>query len=176
MTPLVGWKYVRAGGAPTQLVTFLSALAFIVLGLALFAWARESLNKTALNRRVARTLMVYLTAQMVLSVGTWLAGVPPERSFVLVIFAWSLTEAMMAVWIEPWLALPAATCAATFLLGSVRPAFAYPLASVDNALLTYVLVRVWYPKQDLERIRARRRELQQRARRWMTESREKDPQ
>jgi serine/threonine-protein kinase len=176
VTPLVGWRSGRGGRPPTQLVTFALALGFLVLGLALFAWARDSLTKTALNRRVARTLTVYLTAQMVLSVGTWLAGVPAERSFVLIIFAWSLTEAMMAVWIEPWLALPAATCAATFLIGSVRPAWVYPFASLDNALLTYVLVRVWYPKQDLERIRARRRELQQRARKWLTEPPEKDPQ
>jgi hypothetical protein len=49
------------------------------------------------------------------------------------------------------------------------------MASFDNALLTYVLVRVWYPKQDFERIRARRQELRQRARRWLTESPEKSP-
>jgi len=173
VTPLVGWwRHVRGGGAPTQLVTFVLALGFLFLGFALFAWAKDSLTKTALNRRVARTLMVYLTAQMVLSVGTWLAGIPPERSFVLVIFTWSLTEAMMAVWIEPWLALPAATCAATFILGSSRPGWVYPLASLDNALLTYVLVRVWFPKKDFERIRARRQELRQRARRWLVEGRD----
>ncbi len=171
VSPLVGWAYVGRGGAATQLAVFIAAVAFLALGFGLFRWAKESLTKTALNRRIARTLTVYLLSQMLLAVGAWLAGMSPEQTNVMLVFTWALTEAMMAVWIEPWLALSAAACAATFLIGTVRPSWVYPLASFDNALFTYVLLRVWYPKQDMERIRARRRDIRQRARRWLTEGR-----
>jgi hypothetical protein len=41
--------------------------------------------------------------------------------------------------------------------------------SLDNLILTIVLVRVWFPKQDIARIKERRAELRQRARRWLIE-------
>jgi hypothetical protein len=170
--PLVAWWDERRGGGHTQAAMFVAPVAFLLIGFAIFAWARESLSKTALNRRIARTLMLYLVAQIVLTLGTYLAGLPLPQSRLVLVFTWALTEGMMAIWVEPWLAAPALACAATFLMSSVRPAWIYPLSSFDNALFTYVLLRVWFPKQDFERIRARRQELRQRARRWLVEGRE----
>jgi hypothetical protein len=41
--------------------------------------------------------------------------------------------------------------------------------SFDNLVLTIVLVRVWFPKQDLAKIRERREEIRKKARQWLYE-------
>jgi hypothetical protein len=43
--------------------------------------------------------------------------------------------------------------------------------SFDNAVLTYMLVRIWLPRQDVEKIKTRRQEIRQRARRMFLDAR-----
>ncbi len=75
---------------------------------------------------------------------------------------------MLAVWAERWFALPAAVCGISFLIASVHPSLVYPLMSFGNLVLTIVLVRVWIPRQDVERILAERAAFRKRARQWLT--------
>jgi hypothetical protein len=82
-------------------------------------------------------------------------------------FSWGLMYMLLAVWTERWFALPAATCGLTFLVASGFPSLMYPLMSLDNLVLTVVVVRVWFPRQDVARIQERRRELRDRAGRWL---------
>ena len=49
------------------------------------------------------------------------------------------------------------------------PSWTYPLMALDNFVLTVIVLRFWFPKQDIERIKERRAELRQRARRWLIE-------
>jgi hypothetical protein len=43
----------------------------------------------------------------------------------------------------------------------------YPLMSLDNLVLTVVVVKVWFPRQDIARIKERRRQFRARAGRWL---------
>jgi hypothetical protein len=168
VAPLGGWAYASHAGKVSYFdTTVLPAVVFVLLGLVAFTWARETLTKTALNRRLSQTFALYFAAQCILSGGGWLAGLAPLHIHLVMMFAWGLMYTLLAVWTERWFALPAATCALTFLVASGFPSLIYALMSLDNFVLTVVVVKVWFPRQDLARIKERRRELRARAGRWL---------
>ena len=167
--PLVGWLMQLQGRPASHLPTIGFSAGFLLGGIVLYRWARESLSKTMLNRRVSATLAVHLVAQMVLGAGELAMGITPQQGLINLMFAWGLTQALLAVWVERWFAAPAIVCALSFVTASFVPSLSYPLMSLDNLILTIVLVRVWFPKQDVARIMERRAELRQRARRWLVE-------
>jgi serine/threonine-protein kinase len=168
VSPLGGWAYAMHAGRVSYFdVTVLPALVFTVLGLGAYIWARETLTKTALNRRLSQTFALYFAAQCILSAGGWFAGFSPTHIHMVLLFAWGLMYTLLAVWTERWFALPAATCALTFLVASAFPSLVYGLMSLDNLVLTIVVVKVWFPRQDVERIQERRRELRARALQWL---------
>ncbi|HEY1696489.1 MAG TPA: serine/threonine-protein kinase [Polyangiaceae bacterium] len=168
VTPMAGWVYARRVGRVSYVdSTLIPTALFLVLGLLAYAWARETLTRTALNRRLAQTFGLYFVAQLFLGVGGWLMGISPVHMHVLFVFAWCLTYTLLGVWAERWFALPALLCGATFLVTSAQPHLVYPLMSLDNLVVTIVLLRVWFPRQDVARIQERRRELRARAGRWL---------
>jgi len=166
-TPLVGWWHEMNGGTPSYRATMVLAFAFLALGGFFYVWAHETMTKTLLNRRLGQTLGWHLVAQVVLAAGAWRAGVSAEHDQLLHVFAWCLTETLLAVWVERWFAVPAAAAAIVFLAAAGRPRLLYPLMSLDNLVFTAVLIRIWFPRADAERMRERRRALRRRARRWL---------
>jgi serine/threonine-protein kinase len=170
---LLGWLYVRSGrDVPYFATTVLPAVVFLVLGCLAFLWARQTLERTQFNRRISATLGLYLLAQMVLGGGGWLAGISWQTMHLFFLFAWMLTYTLLAVWGARWFALPAAVCALSFLVGAGFPQLVFPLMSLCNLVLTIVLVRMWFPREDIETIRLRRAELRRRAERWLRPPRE----
>jgi hypothetical protein len=137
-----------------------------------YAWARETLSKTLLNRRVARTLAAYTILQSVLALGGWLAGFSWQHVHLLFIFCWGLTYTLLAIWVEVWFSALAIACALSFVVACAIPSVMYPLMAFDNLLVTFVVVKVWFPREDAAtaRFHERRRELGQRARRWLRPS------
>jgi eukaryotic-like serine/threonine-protein kinase len=172
-TTVFGWLYIRGGRAVSYLgSTVLPAAVFLALGIVAHAWARETLERTQLNRRFSATLGLYLMAQMVLGGGGWLSGVPLPTMHLFFLFAWMLTFTLLAVWGAAWFALPAAVCGLSFLVAAGFPSLVYPLMSLCNLVLTIVLVKMWLPREEIETIRRRRAELRRRAERWLRPSRE----
>jgi serine/threonine-protein kinase len=166
--PLVAWSLERrAFPLPYFASSALPAVVFLLLGLAAFAWARETLSRTALNRRVGQSFVVYMLAQIVLSVGGASAGISSFQIHLIFLFAWTLTYGLLAVWAERWFALPAIVCAAGYIVASVHPSLVHPLMSLGNLTLTIVILKVWFPREDLARIHARRMVLRGRARQWL---------
>jgi hypothetical protein len=92
---------------------------------------------------------------------------------VFLVFAWALTHTLLAVWAERWFALPAAVCFASFLVAAGFQGLVLPLMALDNLVFTIVIVRVWFPRQDIARIQEVRRDMERRARRWIGEARER---
>jgi serine/threonine-protein kinase len=167
LVPLAAWARIWMGAAPTHWAAIVLSLGFLALGTAAFIWARETLTKTLLNRRLARTLGLQLLLQVLLTSGAWLAGLTPRQSELFLVFSWSATYSLLAAWIEPWFAAPAVVCGLSFLISARFPSLLYPLMSLDNLIFTLVLVRVWFPRADLARILERRQELHRRARSWI---------
>jgi hypothetical protein len=167
VTPMLGTMYGENRHFSYFARSVFPAIFFLVLGLAAFMWARESMMRTALNRRLGQTFVVYMVAQAGLGAGACLSGVSQTQLHLFFLFAWSLTYGLLAVWAERWLALPAASCLVSFVVASAYPSLLYPLMSLGNLLLTIVMVKVWFPRQDVERIHAQRAALRGRAREWL---------
>jgi serine/threonine-protein kinase len=174
-TPLVAWIFQKTGGSIHHESLLGFSVMFLLLGLAFHRWARETLTKTLLNRQLSGTLGVYMILQLCLELGFLLAGWTVQQSLILHVFGWSLTLAILALWVEPWFAASAAVSMISFLLICASPSWLFPLMILDNLVLTVVLVRIWLPRQDLETVRARRRALQSRARGLLLDVFRRDP-
>jgi serine/threonine-protein kinase len=168
VSPLAGWAYATHARKVSYFdTTLLPAVVFLLLGLVAYTWARETLTKTLLNRRLSQTFALYFAGHCILGAGGWLAGFSPIHIHLVLMFSWGLMYTLLAVWTERWFALPAATCALTFLVASAFPSLMYVLMSLDNLVLTIVVVKVWFPRQDVARIMERRRLFRARAGRWL---------
>jgi serine/threonine-protein kinase len=175
LLPLVEWLHEQRGGATSHLLSVGSSLLLLVLGGGLFLWARETLTKTLVNRRLSSTLGLHLVAQMLLGTGAWLAGLSITQSETMLVFTWALTQILLAVWVERWFALTALVCALSFLGAARWPAALHPLMALDNLVFTLVLLLVWFPQSDIAKIQERRLELRRKALRWLGDDRRARP-
>jgi serine/threonine-protein kinase len=167
--PLVAWCAEWSGKLTlTHRMTVGWSAFFFALSLALVAWARETMTRTQFNRRVGLTLALYLGAQVMLAAGAWAAGLRPHTSIALVMFASSVTEGLLAVWVEPWFGVSAGAALASFLATTWWPGAALPLLSADSLILTLVVQLAWFPRQDLLKMRDQRVLLHRRARAWLS--------
>jgi hypothetical protein len=88
IAPMGGWVFARSVGKPSYLdTTVLPAVVFLVLGGVAYTWARETLTKTLLNRRLSQTFAFYFAAQCILGAGGWLAGISAVHIHLVFMFA-----------------------------------------------------------------------------------------
>jgi hypothetical protein len=164
----LGWCYfANARNVSYFLATISPSLFYLGVGLLSYAWARETLNKTLLNRRIARTVAAFLVLQATLGVGGWVIGLPWQVTHLLFLFLWAVVYALLAIWAEPWFGVLAVTATGSFLVACFFQRAVYGLMTFNNLVFTFVVVKVWYPGEDLAAIQARRRALRQRATRWL---------
>src|SRR5262249_15129838 len=91
--PMFGWCAIVSGhGRLTYPVIFGWSVFFLALAVASFVWARDTLTKTQLNRRLSMTVGLELSLQLVLAGGAYLAGMTPEQTLSLFFFAWCMCE------------------------------------------------------------------------------------
>ena len=130
--------------------TVLHGVMFGVVG-GLVVWARDSLSRTALNRRIAAFLVVIQGMLLVGDVGGWVLEVPAPTvaTFHLLMFATVCGIAVEVVGRPAWVL--AVAYAATFLACSLRPDLLLPLSAASNLLVAVVAYIWWAP--------ANRREL-----------------
>ncbi|MFO0760173.1 MAG: serine/threonine-protein kinase [Byssovorax sp.] len=171
LLPLGVWIFELGGGSLSYAAPIAFSTALLLIGTALFFWARETLTKTQLNRRLSSTLGLHLGGQVLLAVGSWLAGLTVHQSQTLLVFSWALTQMLLAVWVERWFVLTALVCSVTFLVAARFPAALYPLMAFDNLIFTTVLVKVWFPRGDIAKINQRTEEMRRRALRWLGDNR-----
>lgn len=155
-TPLAAWAGAVGDGTPTHAANIGSSVGLIVIGALLWVWARDSLSKTRLNRGLVGSVAAHFGAQLMLSVGAYWTGMPPAQGLLLLILLWALTLSLLAIWAERWFALCALLASASFFMGVAKPSWIYALMAIDNAVLTFVVVRRWLPRADLEAIQERR--------------------
>ncbi len=169
VVPVVGWIRVKSGHQPSHAVAMALSVAFLLATICLFFWARKTLSSTLLNRRIARSVGVQLCAQIVVTAGAWASGLSPHHGLLMLIVTWFMTITALAVWMDTRFGIPAIVCAASFLLAAVWPSALFPLMTFDNVVFTVVLVRVWFPIQELERLRDSQLARRQHARQWLIE-------
>jgi len=158
-TPLIGWFATTRLGAEPASMAAIFPMFILLLGMAAFVWARDTLMKTILNRNLAATFTLYMIAQSSLALGGHLAGLRPYHVHLLSMFCWGLTYGLLAIWADRSFALVAAACAVSFMVASVVPALLYPLMSLDNFVFTLTVLRMWLPSEDVVRLKEHRRRL-----------------
>jgi serine/threonine-protein kinase len=123
----------------------------VVVGLGI--WARESMTKTAINRRLFAALLFTFVAQAALGVGIWMAGASPELTHWLHLFLWSVMLANLAINLERALWPSALATTALFLATANQPSWLHLGMALVDALIVVNVVKVWAPKQWRDRAR-----------------------
>jgi eukaryotic-like serine/threonine-protein kinase len=163
-----GWLCFWKGWAATYFwAAIFPSLIFLAIGFLSFQWAKQTLTRTLLNRRISQTLAAFLLVQTAFGVGGYFLAIPWPTMHVLYLVLWAISYALVGVWAEKWFLVPAAACTISFLIACAFRSTTYALMTADNLIFTFLIVKLWFPKQDLELIQARRRELRRRARRWL---------
>jgi len=121
-------------------------------------WARESMMKTAINRRITASIILLLIAQMVLFYGAEMTHIDVVHTQVIMLFLWFVSCAMTVIAIDRRFLPSALGYVAVFLLAARNPENRWFLAVASNALLTVNAVYVWRPPKG-EWFRRTEREL-----------------
>jgi serine/threonine-protein kinase len=116
---------------------------FLVLVLVLAAWARESMFKTAINRRIIATVVIALIAMIAMNVSGWVLGVEPARTHILHFVLWFAVAAMGALAIDVRLWPTAAGFLVGLGLATAWPEYRFAWMSVGNAVLTVNAFLLW---------------------------------
>lgn len=140
LLPLVGLTGLDIESYFVQAATTSTATVFAG---GLFFWARESLTKTAYNRRLTSTVLGTLAAHYVLLLAGWLADLAPNVLTTFYPFLWMCAAGFTALMLESKLWPSVVSSALAFVLGAAFPEERPYLMSMTNAVVTLNLVIAW---------------------------------
>ncbi len=134
---------------------FAGMLAFLgVLGV----WARESLTKTLVNRRLGAVLALILVAHLSLVGAAAAAGAPVRPVEQAGPLLWAGVLGCVSLWVETRLWPSAVLALALGCFGVMKPQLLHGAIALFNAALTANVVWAWLPREDIanaeERVRA----------------------
>jgi len=151
--PLVSWHFDLH-----ETVSFghlmLLPVALLIPVLVFTYWARETLRKTLVNRRLVQILILAILGQSLLTAGAWMAGLTTDVVQVMYLFLWSSAVAVTAIAIDRRLWLTAAGYAIGFLVAAWKPEMQMLVVSACNFVLAVNAVFVWAPPEFLPRSRS----------------------
>ncbi|MGZ3476453.1 MAG: serine/threonine-protein kinase [Polyangiales bacterium] len=119
-------------------------LALLAIGLGY--WARESMLKTAVNRRLSASLLLAFVAQIIVEVGFWAAGQSATTAHWVHIAIWFAILGSVVINLERGLWPSLVAIAIVFVAAGFFPAAIYLGMSVANAVLVINAVAVWLPR------------------------------
>ena len=118
-------------------------LAIVLVGAFL---ARRAMMKTAMNRAIIGAATLTFASQMILHVGSALAGVPPDESQRVVVFGWFIIITMMTIAVSRRLTAAAVAYLLTYLASSRWFAHRYEFMSAANAVLFATMLWAWWAR------------------------------
>ncbi|UJR83878.1 serine/threonine-protein kinase [Sandaracinus amylolyticus] len=167
IAPFALWVWTRTGHAErSHAQAMLATSALFVAAMGLGYWARDSLSRTAINRRLTRLVGIMLGSQILLFGSVWRLGVTPEQTGPLLMFLYTVLAAVAAATIESRLWPTVAVYVAGLALANVWPEHVFLLEAIANLSLTINVVVIWARiEEDVvaplrERSEQRRREWQ----------------
>jgi hypothetical protein len=141
--PWVAFTMERLDGPPPLWGPLAGTAALLVFATGLGYWARDSLTRTAINRRLMRTVGTVITAQLAMFAGAWWLELDYAHARAMMILLYAVTCALAASTIESGLWPSALTFFVAYLLAILWPVLTYPLQSIANLILTINVVIVW---------------------------------
>jgi eukaryotic-like serine/threonine-protein kinase len=157
VSPLLQHRY---GYMTTHARYAVAMVVQVAVLLALGRWARDTLRRTAFNRRVSGTVLFAFAAQLALLGGSWLMGLALAPTTVMLVFVWFAVTAHAAIVLDRRVAPAAAAYLAAFLVAARWPEWRWCAMSLSNLALTANLVAVGASPEEvheqIHRVRARR--------------------
>ena len=160
MPMVTGELYKRWPDVPRQ-VMYLWSVGILAICALVVRWGRESLWKTAVNRRIIAAGMIMFAAQFLLEVGGNVLGLGIVKTAVLHIFVWFFTTAVVAAFIDKKIWFGVVGMGIGFFVAAVNPAWVWFTMSAVNLLLCLTFRYAWTrPDEDKAYAQARfRREM-----------------
>ena len=137
-----GWLY-RKHGPTERWVPYVATFGIITVATAVVLWGRESLSKTAVNRRTQAAAMVMFAMQLALQLGGNLLGLPLLHLFVLYLHCWFFSAAVFAIFVDRRFLPSAAAFLAAFVGACIAPDHVWDFMSASNGVLTINLLIAW---------------------------------
>jgi eukaryotic-like serine/threonine-protein kinase len=116
-------------------------LAVVAFGV----WARQSMTRTAFNRRVFMTTIFVFVMQGALFLGAWRLDIDPQRASILMMLGWASIAGMAAIAIDARLWPCAVGYALGFGVAATWPETRFWMMAASNAVLTVNAVISWRP-------------------------------
>jgi serine/threonine protein kinase len=114
---------------------------------ALAVWARDSMFKTSINRRLMATAFFVFIAQIALWIGAWYLDVPKNKVQVFMILLWFTINGMIAITIDRRLAPSTLGYLIAFIAAARYPGQAMFTMAAANFFFTANAAWVWKPAQ-----------------------------
>ncbi len=143
--PLAGALQPGLMGTRTHVDHILWSVGLLAVLAALGFWARESLSKTLVNRRLFMAGVQLFLSQIALWVGAWYLELPVPSTQVLMILLWFTTNGMVAISIDRRIAPTSVAFLLAFVLAAQHPGDAMFIISGCNLIFTINAVWVWRP-------------------------------
>ena len=142
----------------TSTDTYMGTFAVVAPSLALYLWGRESMTKTAINRRIIAATGIMFAGVFAIEVGCHLLRIPKETMPILLLLHFGIIAAMISVNSEARLFPAAFVYVAAFFVAAVRPDWRWHLMSAADFFLMVNFVAAWYShRDDVRYMRARLR-------------------
>jgi len=157
IVPLLLWWANDAGVLESSHLGHLIAnLLLCAFGAALFYWARASMTRTAINRGIVGVMTAAFIAQILVSIGCWIARVPTNLVLVMYMAVWTGTAGAAVATIESRLWPTMVSFGLCFLAGTYAPEYRHLLAAIGNAVLSANATFLWSrPEEDIPEMRRR---------------------
>ncbi len=151
----VGWTIQplvqHATGVLSSYARYMVAAAVqVAILLALGRWARDTLQRTAFNRRISATVLFAFLAQFTLIAGAWLMGLPLGATAVMFVFLWFALTTHVAIVLDRRMIPAAVGFLVAFLVAARWPEGRWIAMSASNLLLTLNVVAVGAPQEDVQ--------------------------
>ncbi len=146
LVPLSG-RFVHARFDEEAMRHGLTAMAglLLVIVAGFGYWARESMMKTAINRRVMATAAVAIIVQILLLLSLPGLGLALATAEILMLLLWALVGAMLAIGVATAMFPSAIGYLVGFFIAVQYPAWRYEMMSATNLVLTINLVWISVP-------------------------------
>ena len=157
---VTGWIYRRTA-APPRWIPYVMTAAIIAVAAGVFAWGRESLSKTAVNRGTQATALLMFAGQLAMQVGGNVIRLPLLHILVLYLHSWFFSAAVFTVFVDRRFWPTAMGYLAAFVGACISPEHVWELMSASNVVFTVTLLMAWRrPVEDeellVDRVRTRR--------------------
>ncbi len=146
ITPLLKytWKFEQMLSNYAGMVSITGF--FMLLSIALWFWARDTLSKTLVNRRFSLALVTLFPCQFLLFGAGYLMDMPAVQAQQLMLFVWTVVSAGLVSTVDLRFMPVAVGYAVAFVVAAVFPDARFLAMSGGNLVLTVTAVVLWYPK------------------------------